>query len=49
MESVDHECETEFHSISSMNHKQDSEVLYMDEQVGLNLTSNSLVVSKVTQ
>ena len=48
MESIECKCETEFKSISDMNCKQEGEVLDMDEQVGLYLTSNSLMVSKVT-
>ena len=38
MESIEHECETEFHSISNTNHEQGGEVLDMDEQVDLNPT-----------
>ena len=49
MESIQHECQTEFHSISNMNHEQGGEVLDMDEQVDLNPTSSSLMVSRVTQ
>ena len=43
------ECETKFHSISNMNHEEGGEVLDMGEQVDLNCTSSSLMVSKVTQ
>ena len=49
MELIEHKCETEFHTISNINCKQGGEVLDMDEQVDLNPTSNSLMVSKVTQ
>ena len=47
MESI--ECKTNFHSVSDMNCKKEGEVSDMDEQVDLNPTSNSLMVSKVTQ
>ena len=42
------ECtpETEFHSVTSMNHEQEGEVLDLDEQVDLNSSSNSLMVLK---
>ena len=49
MELIEHVCETEFHSISDTNCKQGGKVLDMDEQVNLNPTSNSFMVSKVTQ
>ena len=49
MELIDWKCETKFHSICNMNCQQEGEVLDMDEQVSLNPTSNSLMISKVTQ
>ena len=48
MESTECACATEYHSVRDMNCKQEGEVTDMDEQVGLNPTSNSLMVSKVT-
>ena len=45
------ECkgEAKFHSVTNTNCKQEGEVLDLDEQVGSNPSSYSLMVSKVTQ
>ena len=49
MESIECESEAKFHSVANMNCKQEGEVLDLDEQVDSNPSSNSLMVSKVTQ
>ena len=49
MESIECEGETKFHSVTNMNHEQEGGVLDFDNQVDLNPSSNSLMVSKVTQ
>ena len=49
MESIECEGEAEFHSVTHINCKQESEGLDLDEQVNSNPSSNSLMVSKVTQ
>ena len=49
MELIECKGEAKFHSVTDMNHKQEGEVLNLDEQVDLNPSSNSLVVSKVAQ
>ena len=49
MELIKHEAEAKFHSVTDMNHKQEGEILDLDEQVDSNSSSNSLMVSKVTQ
>ena len=45
------ECkgEAEFHSVINTNCEQEGKVLHLDEQVGSNPSSNSLMVCKVTQ
>ena len=49
MEMSAHKCETKFHSVSDMNCKQWGETLNMKEQVNLNPTSRSLMLSRVTR
>ena len=49
IESIEHKGEAKFHSVTDMNCKQEGEALDLDEQVGSNPSSNSLMVSKVTQ
>ena len=49
MELMEHEGEAKFHSVTDANHKQEGEVLDLDEQVDSYFSSNSLMVSKVTQ
>ena len=49
MESIKYEGEAKFHSVTNMNHNQEGEVLDLDKQVDSNPSSNSLMVSKVTQ
>ena len=49
MEPIECEGETDFHSVTDMNHKQEGKVLDLDEQVDPNPSSNSLMVSNVTQ
>ena len=49
MELIEHKGETEFHSVTDMNHKQEGEVLDLNEKVDSNPSSNSLMVRKVTQ
>ena len=49
MELIEFKGETTFHSVTDMNHKQEGEVLDLDEQVDSNPSSNSLIVSKVSQ
>ena len=39
MEPIEHEGETEFHSITTMNCEQEGEVLDLEEQVGSNTSS----------
>ena len=48
METSEHKCETEFHSVSNMNCEQEGKILDMDEKIDLNPTSNSLMLSMVT-
>ena len=43
------EGETEFHSVTNINCKQEGQILDLDEQVDSNPNSNSLKVSKATQ
>ena len=49
LELIEHKGETNFHSVTNMNHEQEGEVLDIDEQVNSNPRPNSLMVSKVTQ
>ena len=49
MELIEHEGEAKFHSVTNINCKQEGEALDLDEQVDSNPSSNSLMVSKVTQ
>ena len=49
MESIECKGEAKFRSITDMNCKEEGEVLDLDEQVDSNPSSNSLMVSKVTQ
>ena len=49
MESIEHEDEAEFHSVTDMNNEQEGEVLDLDDPVSSNPNSNSLMVSKFTQ
>ena len=49
MELIECKGKAEFHSITDMNPKQEGEVLDFHEQVDSNPSSNSLMVSKVTQ
>ena len=46
---IECEGETEFHSVTDMNCEQEGEVLDIHDQVDSNLSSNSLIVRKVTQ
>ena len=41
--------ETKFHSVRDTNHEQGGEILDMDKQIDLNLTTSSLTLCKVTQ
>ena len=49
MELIECEGEAKFHSVTYMNCKQEGEALDLEEQVSSNPSSNSLMVSKVTQ
>ena len=49
MESFECKGEAKFHSVTNMNHKQESEALDLDEQGSSHPSSNSLMVYKVTQ
>ena len=49
MEPIKCKGETDFHSVTDMNHEQEGEVLDLDKQVDPNSSSNTLMVSKVTQ
>ena len=49
MKPIKHEGETEYHSVTDMNCKQEGEVSDLNEQVDLNPSSNSLMVSKLKQ
>ena len=49
MKSIECEGESEFLSVTNMNHEQEGEALELHQQGGSNPSSNSLVVIKVTQ
>ena len=49
MELIECKGEAKFHSVTDMNHEQVCEVFDLDEQVDSNPSSNSLIMSKVTQ
>ena len=49
MQSIECEGEAKFHSVTDMNCKQEGEVSDLDDQVGSYPSSNSLMVSKITQ
>ena len=49
VELIEYKGESEFHSITNKNHEQDGMGLDLDEQVDSNPSSNSLMISKVTQ
>ena len=49
MESIEHEGEAKFHSVTNMNHEHKGEAFDLDEQGGSNPSSDSLMVIKVTQ
>ena len=49
MELIECKGEAEFHSVTNINHTQEGEVLDLDEMGSSNSSSNSFMVSKVTQ
>ena len=49
MEPIECKGETDFHSVTNMNHEQEGEVLDLDGQVDSNPSSNSLMAIKVMQ
>ena len=49
MEPIECKGENDFHSVTDVTHEQESEVLDLDEWVDLNPSSNSFMVTNVTQ